>query len=622
MTAPKPILKGIDDHSVRQIPYSDSPHSQHTPLLMLMTKRGRVDPCFIGTTEFDRLYDNDSLGVSSPWHTHQSELMRIAIESGNSTVVVKRIVDKDSKTAGVCIGVNPTSQQLTTCPLDDVESKVDADKLHPILEFKCSDPGAWGNHVGLQIFKAPASTQNVMGVALDAVIYEAVIMVEDEISGNLRVLNNLYGEPSTLFTMRPDSIYNNVDYYFDEIMRISYIQETTRLTRPEYFEYFTLYPEVIATLATNPDKFWAEDVLGTLAERGNALFRKNITVFAESGSDGFLDTSLSVVENIIDRARKYEDAVRDWLAGIDDTNPIVDMAQFPYSTIWDSGFIEETKKEFKNLLNYRKDIWIAVAATSMYRYLKNPADDTYSFSGADKLSNQETISMGTYYRSIFMGIPESIEYGTPTVRATLICQDGVNRNTTYRKRQSLNVDLFKKVCNYCGSGDGRWNSKYAFDQPGINHIAGWQDVSMSYISPAVTDNAWDAGLIYVQSLDTNKQFYPAYQTVYPDDTSVLNNVFTMMACCWINKIHHKAWTTVTGNSKHTDLEIAERLDQYINSRLMNAFDGRFITSAKTFYTPNDQANGFSFTTETTIYCNVTKRVANYKIIAHRMSELL
>lgn len=622
MTAPKPILKGIDDHSVRQIPYSDSPQSQHTPLLMLMTKRGRVDPCFIGTTEFDKLYDNESLSVSSPWHTHQSELMRIAIESGNSTVVIKRIVDEDSKAAGTCIGVNPVTLQLTTCPIDDVESKIDIGAFLPVLEFKCSDPGAWGNRIGIQVFKAPASTQNVMGVGIDAVVYEAVVMIEDEISGNTRVLNNLYGEPSTLFTLRPGSVYNNVDYYFDEIMRVSYIQDTAALTRPEYFEYFTLHADVVSTLAVNPATYWKEDVLGDLALKGNPLFRKNITVYATSGSDGFLNTSLSAVENIIDRARKYEDAVRVWLSGIDDTSSIVDMAQFPYSTLWDSGFIEETKKAFKNLLNYRKDIWIAVAATSLYRYIKDPIDDTYVFVGNDKLTNQETISMGTYYRSIFMGIPESLEYGTPTVRATLMGQDGVNRNTTYRKRQSLNVDLFKKVCNYCGAGTGRWNSKYAFDQTGMNDISGWQDISMDYISPSITDNAWDAGLIYVQSLDTKKQFYPAYQTVYPDDTSVLNNVFTMMACCWINKIHHKAWTTVTGNSKHTDLEIAERLDQYINSRLMNAFDGRFITTAKTFYTPNDQANGFSFTTETTIYCNVTKRVANYKIIAHRMSELL
>lgn len=621
MTAPQSILHGIDDKSTRQIPYSDSPLSQHTPLLMLMTKRGRVDPCFIGTTEFDKLYSNDSLSVTNKWHSHQSELMRMAIETGNSTVVVKRIIDDDSKSAGVCIGVNKHRMIINVSSIDDIDLLANSDISHPLIEFECSDPGEWGNHVGIQIYRAPDRIQNTMGVGLDSVIYEAVIVIEDEISGNVRILNNVYGESSTLFTTRPNSIYNNVDYYFDDIMKQSYIQDTSRLTRSEYFKYFKLHTETIHSLATKPNEYWKEDVLSLIGTDGTNSFRKGISIFAQSGNDGFVNVSTSIVINMMERNRKYEDAVRLWVSSIDDTNPIADMAQYPISTIWDSGFISETKLALKNFLNYRKDIWIAAAVFSQYKYIQDP-DGNYAFVDQDKLGNQETISMGSYYRSVFMGIPESNDYGTPTVRATLVCQDGVNRNSRYRKRQSLNVDLFEKVSRYCGSGTGRWVSKYSFDQDPLNVVSNWQDISMEYISPSVTDNAWDAGLIYVQSRDPTNVFYPSYQTVYPDDTSVLNNIFTMMACCWITKNHHSAWTTVTGDSKSTNLEISERLDQYLNSRLMNSFDGRFITTSVTTYTPSDVANGFSFTTETTIYCNVTKRVANYKITALRMSDLL
>ena len=55
---------------------------------------------------------------------------------------------------------------------------------------------------------------------------------------------------------------------------------------------------------------------------------------------------------------------------------------------------------------------------------------------------------------------------------------------------------------------------------------------------------------------------------------------------------------------------------------MNAFDGRFITESNTFYTETDTASGFSFTTETTIYSNMNKHSANFKITAHRMSDIL
>lgn len=621
MTAPKAILHGIDDKSTRQIPVAPPILSQHTPLIMLMTKRGRVEPTFTGVDQFDIRYDSDSLEVNSRWHTHQTELMKIAIETANSTVVVKRIIDEDTKTASVCIGKRPQTNTIATCSLDELEEKIDNFSIIPVFHFTCANPGHWGNNIGIQIFKADENKQNTLGVRLDAVVYEAIVIEEDELTGTYRTINNLFGEPSTFFVTKPDAILNNIDYNFSEIMSESYIQDKDKVTRQEYFGEFAMYPDALAEFAVNPLEYWKEDLLSGLQTNGTSGFRKGLPIFAQGGDDGFHNYSNSIVENRIDRDRKYEDAVRIWLAGIDDTNPIVDLAQYPFSTLWDSGFVAETKKEFKNLLLYRKDIWIAPAVTSIYRYLEDTNGDMI-FEAQPKLTTQESISLGSYYRSVFSGIPESEAYGTPTVRATLMGQDGVNRNSLYRKRQSLNVDLFKKVCKYCGSGNGKWKAQYAFDQGSLNLIEDWHDISMDYISPSATDNAWDAGLIYVQSNDTKNKFYPSYQTVYPDDTSVLNNIFTMMACCWIEKNHFKAWTTVTGDSKSTNLEIAEKLDQYLNSRLMNAFDGRFVTVSKTYFTDTDVANGFSFTTETTIYSNVTKRVANYKITAHRMSDFV
>lgn len=620
MTAPRPILHGIDDKSTRQQPVEPPLLSQHTPLLMLMTKRGRVDPTFISVDQFDILYDNESLEVSSRWHTHQTELMRIAVETANSTAVIKRIIDEDSKTASVCVGKNPTSNRIVTCQVDEIADLVRTNTIQPILEYTLANPGTWGNSIGIQIFKADSNKQNTLGARLGAVVYKATVVEEDTISGSYRTLNNLYGESSTYFVTKPDAILDGVDYFYDTVMSNSYIEDLDRVTRPECFSSFKLHKETLAQLALDETAYWKEDILTPIRSDGTNAFREGLPIFAYGGNDGFKNFSTSIVENRIDRARKYEDAVRLWLTTIDDTNPVVDMAQYPYSTLWDSGFVAETKEEFKTILNYRKDVWIANAVTSVYRYLDD-GEGGKIFEAQPKLTNQETISLGAYFRSIFSGVPESVAYGTPTVRATLIGQDGVNRKSIYRKRQTLNVDLFAKVCRYCGSGDGRWRSEYAFDNNNLNVVDDWKDISMDYMSPPVTENAWDAGLIYVQSLDTTRNFYPSYQTVYPDDTSVLNNIFTMMACCWIEKNHFKAWTTVTGNSKSTNLEIAERLDQFLNSRLMNAFDGRFIITAKTTYTESDIANGFSFTTETTIYSNVTKRVANYKIIAHRMSDL-
>ena len=620
MPAPRAILHGIDDKSTRQIPYEPTPLAQHTPLLMLMTKRGPVEPMFLNIDGFDIFYDQDSLGENSVWHTHQSELARIALATGNSSVVIKRIVDEFSKTASVCVGKDPVANRIKAIQVDEVVSPVRLASFVPILEYTIANPGHWGNLVGVQIYKSNDKKQNTLGVMLDAVIYEAVVIEEDEVTGSQRVVTNIYGEPATYFTMKRDNIANGVDYFFDEIMKNSYIEDEDKITRPQLFTSFQLHVDTVASLAVTPATYWKEDLLTNIRSDGTNGFRAGLPIFAQGGDDGFHDYGNSLIENRLDRSHKYEAAVKSWLMTIDETNPITDMAQYPFSTLWDSGFTKETKIEFKNILQYRKDVWIAMAVTSVNRYLQ--IDDDAVFDYQPKLTNQESISLGMYYRTVFTGIPEAVSFGTPTVRATLIGQDGVNRNSMYRKRQTLNIDLFEKVAKYCGSGDGKWKSQYAFDQDGLNTINDWHDLSMDYLSPPVTDDAWDAGLIYVQNKDVKRKFYPTYQTLYPDDTSVLNNIFTMMACCWIEKAHFKGWTMVTGDSKSTNLEIAEKLDQYLNSTLQNAFDGRFITVSKTYYTDTDTANGFSFTTDTTIYSNMTKHTANYKITAHRMSDIL
>ena len=620
MPAPRANLRGIDDKSTRQIPYVQAPLSQHTPLFMVMTKRGPVEPTFIGSDGFDIYYDIASIADNSKYHTHQTELVRCAIKNANSTMVVKRIVDVNTKTATVCIGKDPVADRIKVSEIKAAHIPVELDKFIPILQYATANPGDWGNRIGVQFYRANDKKQNVMGVALDAVIYEAVVIEEDEISGQHRILSNVYGEPSTFFTLKRDSIYNGVNYFYDEIMTSSYIEEPERVTRRATFSKFTLHVESLATLAVNPDAYWKEDLLTPLRSDGVNLFRQGVPIFAIGGDDGFHNYSNSVIENRLDRLHRYETAVRLWLTSVDETNPITDMAQYPYSTVWDSGFTKETKVEFKNILQHRKDVWIAMAVTSANRYYPVGADTVFDYQ--PKLTNQESISLAMYYRTIFTSISESSAFGTPTVRATLVGQDGVNRNNSYRKRQTLNMDLFEKVSKYCGAGDGKWNSQYAFDQDGLNTIEDWHDLSMDYLSPEVTDDAWDAGLIYVQNKDTKRKFYPNYQTLYPDETSVLNNIFTMMACCWIEKSHHKGWTTITGDSKSTNLEIAEKLDQFLNSSLINAFDGRFITVSTTYYTPSDEANGFSFTTDTVIYSNMTKHTANYKITAHRMSDIL
>lgn len=616
MAAPKVILKGIVDESIRQLPYVERPRSVHTPLVMLMTKRGPVDPVYLDIDGFDIFYSLQSLGENSPWHTHQSRLIDIALEVSNSTIMVKRILDEYARIASTVIGLDVQDNKIVDKTFESYVGNVDVSRFLPIFTIKAADPGTWGNYVGIEIYKSNDIVQNTLGVELGAVVYDAVVIVEDEQSGQRRHLPNLYGENVTRFTLKKDSVSNGVDYYFDEVMKQNYIEDISTISRQAWFSDFKFHgEEVSAKLAQ--ERWWEKDVLGELLAAGAKGFVKGKQWFCKGGDDGFPNLTGSSINAKIDRQRRYDEAVRNWLSDITEYSPLGDMAKYPFSTIWDTGFTKETKLAFANIQKLRKDIWIAMSTTSHYRYMEH-GGETY-FEPAPPLSTQESISLASYYRTVFSLNLESAEYGTPYVRGILMLQDGFNRRFGV-KRNSLILAVYRMVAEYCGSSSGKWTNGKAFDMEENNILQGWYGVSCEYMSPVPKELAWDAGVIYAQNKDLKNMFFPSFQTLYPDDTSVLNNIFTMMACCHIQHVHYKAWAKVVGNGKFTDSQLAGQIDLYMNSELRGVFDDRFIIEAETSFNPVDKANGFSWTTETHIYSNMTRHLATFRVIARRMSD--
>src|SRR5699024_5663355 len=133
------------------------------------------------------------------------------------------------------------------------------------------------------------------------------------------------------------------------------------------------------------------------------------------------------------------------------------------------------------------------------------------------------------------------------------------------------------------------------------------------------ETCWDFGIVWIENRGTHALFYPAFQTIYPNDTSTLNNIFTMMGCCYLNKVVHRVWAQVTGNGKDPDSLLADKVSTLVEKEVLGRFDNRFKIQANTEFTPADKERGYSWTTSISIYSNVTPTVGVYKITTHRMS---
>ena len=149
----------------------------------------------------------------------------------------------------------------------------------------------------------------------------------------------------------------------------------------------------------------------------------------------------------------------------------------------------------------------------------------------------------------------------------------------------------------------------------------FKDVNNTYQSRAVYNKSWDAGMIWVQQYDRNSLFFPAYQTAYPDDTSVLNSLPVLIAISYLERVCEMVWRELTGNGRFEPDQFCERSNELILEYTRGRFDNRFTIIPRTFYTRADELRGYSWSTEIELYANNSRTVGSFTIVAKRTSDL-
>ena len=73
----------------------------------------------------------------------------------------------------------------------------------------------------------------------------------------------------------------------------------------------------------------------------------------------------------------------------------------------------------------------------------------------------------------------------------------------------------------------------------------------------------------------------------------------------------------SGNSSLTNAQYASEVVKYINKKVEGRFDGAYVIVPETYYTAQDIARGYSYTTKIKIYAPNMKTVQTLGIIALR-----
>jgi hypothetical protein len=688
--APMVIQRGTQDLSTRLVPREAEATPQHLPKFYLYAKKGPLTPQLVSGAELTQMYGADSFDLRKKWANHATVFANLVNAEGNA-IMVERVIPEDAGPESnmlLSLDVLPTKVALyerntdgsikldtannpvptgtsvdgykvkwvltnlsdqsgvaspvtidefgsaTIVPGDQVDSTTNIQsQRYPLLQFKVSTRGAFGNDSGIRLWAPTVNStvvpsQTLMSSQKTYPFLFSVIRRADP-SSSPAVVETIFGEQQMTVCLKPGTIdpVSDKQMYIGDILLDAY-QNVNDPKYPAFFGDFgtlAVYDDNIKTLV---DKFYAaehshidafSDFTGAADESylfnfltgqssqavpyhsfqvvsaSNAVRMSEYSnIFAGGGSDGTLDDAL-FAELVETKVVEYADS----------NSQLQDIAVNVESIIYDSGFPLKTKYALCSFISERKDTFVVLST--------HDVNDR-------KLSASEENSLAIALRTHLQMYPESDYYGTPVMRGMIVGRSGKLRNSQYNKRVPLTAEIAIKSARYMGAGDGRWKNGKHFDGAPGSIVDYVYDVSINFTPSSVRNKDWDVGLNWVQSYDRRSLFFPALKTVYNDDTSVLNSYFTALAIGQLNKVAHKAWREFSGVSYLTNAQLVQRVNDFVTANTQGRFDDRYIVVPEAYFSELDTLRGFSWTLPIKIYSPNMLTVMTTMVQAYRIGD--
>lgn len=678
--APRFLFDGIDDASRRQIPTEPLQLPTHLPLYLVRSSWGPEHDEIVSGGDLKRLYGDDIFDRRSPYFTHQNLFAETSNAAANA-VMLRRIVPEDAPApAGMTLWLDVVADDVDDYernsdgsykigadgqPVPATEPKIAGHRVrayftplkegrlgqqtqeagelvaerdgssgtaYPIFDLQRPFRGQRGNLGGVRLtaptIKSPGGTRDDLIEDQRAFVYRFQAMERPSERTSPLIKTTITGDQAISFTFKRDVFdkYTQAEYGIDQVLLQSYNAKNTEGgphtygTFSDYHVYEENLEEVLKLLHA------AELVHGTVGEteedyhmvnfltgqsylgypyhtikvegpaEGGVLFTESTVHYAQAGGDGTL------TDETFDKGCAaffdgfMEDPARMW-----------DPFRCPFSVLYDSGFTLETKLKMTKMLGYRDDIYL-VMSTQVW--------------GADMNEETEDYSIGVALKNELLSFPESVLYGTGSCRAIIIGHAGVMPAARVRQTPVPLTHKFAQDCSkYMGAGDGIWITEYRPDAPGNNVVRGYTEINARAKTDRMVDEFWNNGIVWAQYKDRRDQFVPAYQTVYEDDTSVLNAAFNMIVAVDIIKVCRQVWTELVGISDLTEAQFIQRSNDLIARRIAGKYDSRVQIRPRTYMTEADTARGYSWSCDVDMYAGNMKTVGQFTVRARRLSDL-
>lgn len=550
--------------------------------------------------------------------------------------------------------------------------------LYPIIDFEVASFGKYGNNCGLR-FDAPTAISAQAGNAtlmegLKTFLYRLTCLEKEADQSTPTVVTTLASEPYIDLSLRSEVRNNGIDYSFDTAFVPAYRNLKSDGVVPSIgvFGKVKLYDNYLTTVLTllQGGSSAAGDVLAAPGEAsfdadvgrfgdsaltldrmhqiniftgldpqgrpyesievsasvrmGGVSMGANTVHYATGGSDGLQDTGNPAADRLAN-LRIYDSLVKAdadaWGEKGSTTHHYLDDARYPVSHVWDSGFSLKTKLSLLKIMGRRKDVAVRLATQAVADYAIENNDSSWDWKAPNTRS--EEVAIGTALRTAIGLYPESTLHGTPACRASVFGHCSKLLLSDWTRKLPLTIEVAYKYAKAFGASSGVWDSQAMpdGDENNILELFDPMEINLSWKPDDAYETDWDLGINFVRYFDMNRLFYPAYQTAYPDDTSVLNDDITINLVVELEKICQRTWRRLTGKQLPNELFISES-NRIIREQVSNRFADRYVVIPNTMLTGGDLQRGFSWTCEIDFYAAKAKTAGSFTINSRRIEDLV
>lgn len=680
--APQYVLDGIKDNSGRRADPEREALPIHLPLVFFYAERGPSAAQILTGGDARRLYGAKTFDYRGAYANHATALLQEALYPGSGAVMHQRVIPANARKARLAVYLDLLETAIpvyernsdgsfrldtngdristgSTVPGYKGKWVVEAipptgigaraigaavqlpgtqnDGAHgqsvkyPIFDAEVSFEGKYGDNVGFRLY-AP-TTRSALPVNpslvtdLNAYVFRLQFLERPTAQSTPNIIRTREDEVAVDFCLKPDSFHDKTkrEYGMAEAVLPAYSDKTIGVA-PTFspFGIFHAYQNNIDTVlsliyegeesymglgagidgtylidpftGTTVDgvPYHTYEVVGVLD--GGAAFNDSAVYYAKDGTDGTMSDAAFdlLVRNELEKYGELE-------------NRYLDELRFPHSFVYDSGFSVETKEAFLSLLSRRKDI-IPIVSTQ----------------DVSQPQNSQTVesSMGVALATAARFHPESVLHGTGVCRAAIIGQSGYLINSTYKKLVPMTFEVAYKLARWAGASNGILNERWAPDVSPNNKLELLTRVNCTYKTAAVRNKDWVNGVVWAQSYDTMSDFIPAVQTVYGDDTSVLNSLLVVIIASELQKVCMRVWRDMVGRTDLTKDQFKKKSDQLITQYGSETrFGNRVRIVPDTHFTVRDEQLGYKVSANINLYANNMISVGSFTIVADRMEAL-